>query len=614
MLRRTLGIGIIVACGLAALPAASWGQSAGGGNFAGVSDGTDSANSGSLFARLPSTDDGGDVQTASAEYPASSTAANARIAALEAKIAELDTMLKDPPKNEGYLVGSDTALLGKWTPQGPTFRSKNGDFIWKMRIVAQLDAINEQSPQGTGPGGVGRPGAGNGVGAQDSTTFRRLRIGAEGTMYETIDWVWEVDLAMALQNFDPGVGATPVTGLRSIGTAGGVAGAAAVNQAGNTGNVIQPTTVFMTFTQLPVVGNIRVGNQQDWLSLEHIESARFLDFMERSPIMDCFTGPNNNGYTPGISAFNMSANKRLAWELGVYKNQYYDSGFPYSIGTNALSYGGRVTCTPYYDEPSDGRYLLHLGAGGEYRTMNTELPANQNGDNVRLRDRGEARNASSTLDPNFADTGNFYAKSQGVLVPEMAFQWGPALIQAEWCALYFNNAQTTQNAMYAGAAIPANYIAHTGQSLGNVFYQGGYIQALYFLTGENRQYNRQSGVFNRVVPFENWSLTRGAGCCGWGAWQVGLRFDWLDLNSGYVRGGNVQDVTVGLNWFLNPNARFQVNYVCAYYNNNGGTSPLVTTTNTAAGLANNNVGFLQGSLFTGDAVVNILAARMDFNW
>ena len=36
--------------------------------------------------------------------------------------------------------------------------------------------------------------------------------------------------------------------------------------------------------------------------------------------------------------------------------------------------------------------------------------------------------------------------------------------------------------------------------------------------------------------------------------------------------------------------------------------------NTAAGLANNNVGFLQGSLFTGDAVVNILAARMDFNW
>ncbi len=596
MRQRMLWIGTIVTCGLVATvgtPATSWGQSSAPTYYTGSSDSADSGDSADGAYRLPSADDGGDVSAVSADMPASSGATNARVAALEAKIAELDTLLNAPSgPGQGYAVGSDTTLLGKWTPNGPTFRSKNGDFTWKMRTVAQLDAIGLQNPQGVGRGGVGNPGIPGGAGTQDSTTFRRLRIGAEGTMYETIDWVWEVDLAMALQNFDPAAGATPVTGLRSVGTVGGVAGAAAAAQAGNTGNVIQPTTVFMTFTQLPIIGNLRVGNQQDWFSLEHIESARFLDFMERSPIMDAFAGPNNNGYTPGVSIFNMTPNKRAAMELGIYKNNAYDSGFPYSIGTNALTYNGRVHCTPFYDEPSDGRYLVHMGVGAEYRTLDTEEAAYTNGDNVRVRSRGELRNASSTLDPNFADTGNFFAKSQGLICPEMAIVWGPWLIQAEWCASYFNQAATT--------SLPG------GTSLGQVFFQGGYIEALYFLTGENRQYNRQSGVFNRVVPFENWSLTRGAGCCGWGAWQVGVRYDWLDLNSGGVRGGNLQDLTVGLNWFLNPNARFQVNYVASWFNNSE-ASPLVNA-------GNSNVGFLQGSTFTGSGLVNSLGARMDFNF
>ena len=68
-------------------------------------------------------------------------------------------------------------------------------------------------------------------------------------------------------------------------------------------------------------------------------------------------------------------------------------------------------------------------------------------------------------------------------------------------------------------------------SLGHVAFNGGYIEALYFLTGENRQYNRQSGVFDRVVPFQNAFSTR-TGQFGWGAWQPGIRLDWLNLNSG----------------------------------------------------------------------------------
>jgi phosphate-selective porin OprO/OprP len=204
--------------------------------------------------------------------------------------------------------------------------------------------------------------------------------------------------------------------------------------------------------------------------------------------------------------------------------------------------------------------------------------------NVRVRSRGDLRNASSTLDPNYADTGNFYATSQFLLDPEFAVIWGPWLFQGEYTTSWFNG------------AFPAKNVA---QNLGTVFMEGGYVEALVFLTGENRVYNRQQGVFNRVVPKSSFDPKKGT----WGAWQLGLRYDTLDLNYGpLVNGGNASDVTFGLNWFLNGNARFQLNWVIAWVNN----APSATFPGT--------LGNLNGARFTGDGTINSFAARMDFNF
>jgi phosphate-selective porin OprO/OprP len=249
-----------------------------------------------------------------------------------------------------------------------------------------------------------------------------------------------------------------------------------------------------------------------------------------------------------------------------------------------------VTWTHYYDEESKGRYLVHLGIGADFRTFNTNVSATTGFDNVRVRSRGVLRNAASTLDPNFADTGNFYAESQTVLDPELAVVWGPWFIQSEYTTSWFNGAQAAQN-------IPSG--------LGRVFMQGGYAEVLYFLTGEHKEYGRQAGTFGRVVPNNNFNVAKGT----YGGWQVGVRFDWLDLNSGtntgtgsIVNGGNAQDMTLGLNWFLNANARFQFNYVCSWVNN----APPVTYPGT--------VGALNGSRFVGDGTINSFGARMDFNF
>lgn len=174
---------------------------------------------------------------------------------------------------------------------------------------------------------------------------------------------------------------------------------------------MQPTTIFMTAKDIPVLGNIGVGNQQSWFSMEHIESARFLDFMERAPIMDAFSGANNNGYAPGVSVFNNTPDKNAGLQLGFYKNNVYDSGYAFDMG-NAWTLGGRAIWTPYYDEETKGRCLVHTGFGSEYRTMNRSLSPQNNGTNIRIRSRGDLRNASSTLDPNYADNPReFWARS-----------------------------------------------------------------------------------------------------------------------------------------------------------------------------------------------------------
>jgi phosphate-selective porin OprO/OprP len=463
-----------------------------------------------------------------------------------------------------------TGTTGKYLSDGLTFTSQDGNFKTHFGGLVHFDIIGF----GTGtPGITSIPG---GAGNQTAVEFRRLRMRAEGTMYSNIDWVSEFDFAFALQNTDQRDAAAQVTGLRSFPAGVGV-------QGGNTINVIQPTTVFMTIKDLPVVSNLRIGNQQNWIGFEHIESARFLDFMERSILMDAFYGPNNNGYMPGISMFRNTEDQMAGVQLGVYKNTVYDSGFTYDIG-DAWVYGGRGIWTPYYDEESKGRYMIHTGFGAEYRTFNDNPSPNQAGQNIRIRSRGDLRNVASTLDPNFADTGNFFTGSQLVINPELVGQFGSWLFQSEFANAWFYGARPTKTSK---------------TSLGSVYMQGGYVQVLYFLTGENRVYNRQSGVFVRTLPNENFNYSKGT----WGAWQVGVRFDWLDLNSGkFVNGGNEQDMTFGLNWFLNPNARFQFNYVLSWLNN----APAVTFPGT--------VGALNGSRFVGDGYINTFGGRMDFNF
>jgi len=89
-------------------------------------------------------------------------------------------------------------------------------------------------------------------------------------------------------------------------------------------------------------------------------------------------------------------------------------------------------------------------------------------------------------------------------------------------------------------------------SNGEVKPNGGYVQAGYVLTGESRSYDVGSGTIGRPKPMSEK-----------GAWELGARYDFINLNKNGMTGGKQHNVTVGLNWWANNNVRISTNYVGA---------------------------------------------------
>jgi phosphate-selective porin OprO/OprP len=445
----------------------------------------------------------------------------------EAK-ANAETTAKETPDQEGWVVGSTLGLTGRWN-HGPWFETPDKSFKIHVGGRTQFDIVGIVAPNNVmfGQGGTGP--------FDDAVNFRRARLEMEGAFWEVFNFKCEYDF---LNTSDAVSTVTPVRNAAGVVTG--------VTVSKTTFNTPVPTDLWVEMTQAPLLGNVRVGNQKPVIGFEHLTSSRWLNFLERSYQFDSFIENGNNGFTQGISAYNGTSDERATLAAGLYKTN--QSVFGWNVGDGEWSGASRATWLPVWED--EGRSFVHLGIGGEYRGLDRNA--------ARLRSRNMLRNGPALLHTIVAIAQLEASQGQALVNPEFVVQCGPLLIQAEYTATVVGGVNT----IVATPTQANRAIART-----DFFGQGAYVEVLYFLTGEHRTYNKKIPALGRVIPFSNAFFGPGAGhppAFSRGAWQVGARYSWLDLNDGAIRGGEINSLTLGLNWFLNPNFKIQGNYEVAH--------------------------------------------------
>lgn len=421
---------------------------------------------------------------------------------------------------EGYEVGSDLKMSATWK-DGLELSTKNKDFRVHIGGRTQVDVgwfSVDDNLYVPGPFFTPTPGLGNVY--ADGADFRRARLRIDGTMYETIDWAAEYDF----------VNSASINGTARALTA--------------------PTDLWWMFKELPFVQNIKIGNQKEAIGFEHMVSSRFQPFMERSFNQDTFYGGTFNGFTPGIAAMGTYGEDDIGtFNVGVFKPT--NNVFAFNTGDGDFSLTGRMTRLLWWED--DGRQLLHLGlslrqatAVGTNVTGGAATPFRQQ----QFRTRDAIRTGLSANWPTPANI-TLFGDDEQTANAELVAVHGSFTLQAEYLVNSLHDARLT-----------------AGAPLGNTAtYHGGYVQVLYFLTGESDHYSKKNGFFERVRPAENFFLVKDSGgcnCFGRGAWQIGARYNYLDLNDQGLNGGILHNATVGLNWFLNPNMKVQWDYIATH--------------------------------------------------
>ena len=461
----------------------------------------------------------------------------------DAEGGEKEEKKDDKKPDSPYEVGSDLSLTSRWD-KGLTGESANKDFRVKVGGRTQVDASSFSAASNTN-----QPPYKGGVdpGLADTVNLRRARFRIEGRMYEMYDFAAEYDFVNQInvnnEAYPTERDAGPLTAV---------------------------TDLWLQVREIPILGTVRVGNQKDPYGYEHLTSSRWLNFMERSYAQDAFEGPFNNGFLPGIQILNSNEEGDIGWQVGEFKNTSNPFGFSNSSGGSQTV--GRLIYLPVFED--EGRKLVHLGISGrtleprrQYTTFIDGQPVGDEVTAVRFRSRGDIRNGPpGPLNSIYADSGLLQGTWQNMIGLEFVANNGPWSFQSEYFGSWLYNATTTK----FGGLVTNGFQPKPGTNVGTVYYQSGYAEVLYFLTGESRTYSKIEYRFDRPIPHNNFyalrdrSARRNQWNISEGAWQVGARYNYLCLNDSGVNGGILNGMTLGLNWLLNPNARVYFNYDLTY--------------------------------------------------
>jgi phosphate-selective porin OprO/OprP len=281
-------------------------------------------------------------------------------------------------------------------------------------------------------------------------------------------------------------------------------------------------------------GDILIGQFKPFRGMEEHTSSNELTLIER-PVASASGIYAGRQYLMGLG-YKAVARGRVGYQAAVMSLSPAGTG-----PTEGIHYGGRLYAAPLA-EPGGA---LHLGVSA---SVDDEGPG------------------SAAASPAFAYAGrrgpvvNFGnaggaggvpidAASQSTIAAEAAGSWGPVTLQAE----------------YAQAVLDGTHISGTGAADSNVV--AYYLQASWFLTGERAPYKIERGAFGKPKPLGEH-----------GAWELAARYESIENTdddgivaictittgaTGTFAAGDAcmaKVATAGVNWYVNPNVRFMLNY------------------------------------------------------
>lgn len=257
---------------------------------------------------------------------------------------------------------------------------------------------------------------------------------------------------------------------------------------------------------------IVLGQHNNYQSLEELTSSRFTSFLERAAFTDAFNFERRVGFSGRYTQGALTA------QAGLFTDNISDlSG---DLGDENDRFGADLRLVY---APKLGETQLHFGGSAHYRDAGDLA---ENGATTRYRQRPMIH----TTDTRILATPALRVDQETHYGLEAAMIRGPLHAAGE---VHWLNPELLDR-----SADPTFF--------------GGYAEVGYYLTGETRGYSADR--------FERTKVRRPVGGGGFGALQLNLRYDHLDLRDAGIVGGRQQGYQASLVWIPQDYVRFLINY------------------------------------------------------
>ena len=404
----------------------------------------------------------------------------------------------------------------KFDDRGIHFETKDGNFTWspngRIQVASQYNFVNDPSAD---PTGTDRP-----YELNSGMNIRRARMGMEGTFYKIWDYKFEFDFSRGNGSVASGI-----------------------------------TDAFVRLNHTNAL-SFKIGSFKEPFSLEEAASNRYLTFIERHMSVNSFVD-NPNTYKTGIGV-NYAVPR---WQTGIAFQTEPVGGWSFASssansnvstlsngnqnrnnGSGDMGWQGLARVTGRVWMEGDTKWL-HIGASGGRTHVNTQYAADGSVANGGMQfftfpgtnvDRSNILFTGNLSNGGLTSSTRHEISSYDRMGTEAQFVYGPASLQGEYLRTNING---------------VGY--NNGEHL-----TGAYVFGSLFLTGESKTYHVRNGAANRIRPITPFQWNGP----GWGAWELAAGWDYIDMSSGAVKGGQADMLRLGVNWYPHAMVKWQTNF------------------------------------------------------